>query len=147
VSYEVRVIEVAARPTVVARATTTWSAFPSIWKGLLDEVWACVRAAGVERGCPNVMLYADDVPHVEVGVELAPPIALSGRVVASNLPAGSVATTVHFGSYAGLRSAHEAVVAWCAAHNLALSRTRWEVYGPNNDDTSQVWTEVCWLLI
>lgn len=84
-SYEVRVIEVVARPTVVARARTTWGEFPSVWNGLLDEVWTCVRAAGIERGCRDVMLYLDDVPNVEVGVELAEPIAVSGRVIASNL--------------------------------------------------------------
>jgi hypothetical protein len=44
---------------VVATVTTTGQ--------LLDEVWAFVRSAGVaaER---NVMLYADDVPNVEVGL-------------------------------------------------------------------------------
>ena len=113
--YQVSVTEVAARPTAVVRAATTWQEFPALWKELLDEVWACLRASGIRRGCPNVMLYRDDVPHVEVGVELHQPCQLTGRVVASALPAGQVATTVHRGPYAGLASAHRAVLDWCAA--------------------------------
>jgi effector-binding domain-containing protein len=146
VKYEVRVVNIDARPSVVAGATTTWSGFGSLWKELLDEVWACVRAAGIERGCRNVMLYRDDAPTVEVGVELAEPIALTGRVMRSNLPAGRVATTVHRGPYDGLASAHEAVLAWCAAHDQAVTRTRWEVYGPHEEDPSRTWTEIYWLL-
>ena len=117
-----------------------------MWRELLDEVWACLRAGGIDGGCRNVMLYRDDVPHVEVGVELTRPGPLTGRVVASALPAGPVATTVHYGPYAGLAAAHQAVHEWCAAQGRALTRTRWEVYGPHRDDPAEVWTEVYWLL-
>src|SRR3954453_1875690 len=101
-SYKVTATYGVARPTAVVAATTTWQQFPTLWKGLLDEVWACLRAGGGDRGCRNVMLYRDDVPHVEVGVELSQPCPLAGRVVASTLPAGQVAMTVHRGGYAGL---------------------------------------------
>ncbi|MFL5540926.1 MAG: GyrI-like domain-containing protein [Longimicrobiaceae bacterium] len=145
-SYEVTVADVVARPTAVVAATTTWQAFPTLWRELLDEVWACLRAGGIDRGCPNVMLYWDDVPHVEVGVELSRPCALTGRVVTSALPAGKVAATVHRGSYAGLASAHRAVVDWCAAHGRRPAGPRWEVYGPHRDDPAELRTEVYYLL-
>src|SRR5215472_3832252 len=108
-SYQVTVKDVAARPTAVVPATTTWQEFPTLWRELLDEVWVCLHAGGIERGCRNVMLYWDDVPHVEVGVELRLPCPLTGRVVTSALPAGLVAMTVHWGPYAGLAVAHRAV--------------------------------------
>src|SRR3982751_1842884 len=96
--YQISLADAAARPTAVVAATTTWPEFPSLWSVLLDEVWACLRAGGVERGCRNVMLYRDNPPHVdvEVGVELSEPCPLTGRVMASTLPAGPVATTVHY---------------------------------------------------
>lgn len=144
--HEVTRIDAPARPTAVIAATTTWEAFPSLWPGLLDEVWACLRASGIDRGCPNVMLYRDDVPHVEVGVELRQPCPLTGRVVASTLPAGQVAMTVHRGPYAGLGEAHRAIRDWCAAHGEPPAGPRWEVYGPHRDDPADVWTEVYWLL-
>lgn len=141
------VIEVAARPTAVVAATTTWPEFPSLWKGMLDEVWACLNASGISRGCRNVMLYKDDVPNVEIGVELLVPCRLQGRVVASVLPAGRVAMTVHRGGYGGLSVAHRAVVSACAERGLELAGPRWEVYRPHRDDPAELETSVCYLLV
>ena len=146
VDHEVIVRDVAARPTAVVAATTTWQEFPTLWRVLLDEVWACLRAGGVSRGCRNVMLYLDDTPHVEIGVELLVPCPLTGRVVASALPAGEVAMTIHRGSYTGLGSAHQAVHDWSQKQERKLAGPRWEVYGPHSDDPAEVWTEVYYLL-
>jgi effector-binding domain-containing protein len=144
--YEVTLADVPARRTAVVGATTTWQEFPTLWRDLSGEVWACLRASGIERGCRNVMLYLDCAPTVEVGVLLDQPCELSGRVVISALPTGTVATTTHRGSFAELGAAHDAVVEWCAAHGHRLTGTRWEVYGPHNNDPAEQWTEISWLL-
>jgi effector-binding domain-containing protein len=144
--YKVTVTDVAARPTAVVAATTTWQEFPTLWRTLLDEVWTCLHAGGTTRGCRNIMLYWDDTPRVEVGVELLVPCPLTGRVVASALPTGQVAMTTHYGPYAGLAAAHQAVSDWCAAEGRQRTGTRWEVYGPHDDDPAKVWTEVYYLL-
>ena len=144
--HEVTVAEVEARPTAVVAARTTWQEFPMLWQELLDEVWACLRAGGIQRGCRNVMLYLDDTPRVEVGVELLVPCAFTGRVVASALPAGEVAMTVHHGSYARLGEAHQAIHDWSREQERKLAGPRWEVYGPHSDDPAEVWTEVYYLL-
>jgi len=57
VDHEVSLTEVTNRPTVVVAATTTWQDFPALWGQLLGEVWDCLRAGGVHRGCRDVMLY------------------------------------------------------------------------------------------
>jgi effector-binding domain-containing protein len=145
-SYQVTVTDAGARPTAVVAAATTWPEFPALWKPLLDEVWACLRAGGITRGCRNIMLYLDDVPHVEVGVLLDQPCPLTGPVVASSLPAGRAAMTVHRGPYAGLGAAHQAVQDWCAAQRRPAAGPRWEIYGPHDDDPAKVWTEVHYLL-
>jgi effector-binding domain-containing protein len=144
--HEVTMKDVAARPTAVVAATTTWQKFPTLWRELLDEVWACLHAGGVQRGCRNVMLYLDDTPHVEVGVEVLVPCPLIGRVVASALPAGQVAMTTHYGPYTGLAAAHQAVHDWSREQERKLAGPRWEVYGPHSDDPAEVWTEVYYLL-
>jgi effector-binding domain-containing protein len=144
--YLVTLTDVAARPTAVVAATTTWQEFPTLWRPHLVEVWTCLHAGGIDRGCRNIMLYWDDTPHVEVGVELLVPCPLTGRVVASALPTGQVAMTTHFGPYAGLAAAHKAVIDWCDAQGRQRVGTRWEVYGPHNDDPAKVWTEVYYLL-
>jgi effector-binding domain-containing protein len=92
------------------------------------------------------MLCRDDVPHVEVGLLADAPAARAGRVVASTLPGGTVATTTLRGGYDGLRAAHQAVRAWCAAQGHRLAGPRWEVYGHWHEDPARVETEIAWLL-
>ena len=152
-SYQVTGMDAAARPTAVVAATTTWREYPTLWGKLLDEVWTCLRANGIQRGCRNVMVYrdltgSDGVPQVavEVGVELNQPCPLTGRVVSSALPAGPVAMTVHHGPYEGIGDAHQAVRDWCTAQGRQPAGPRWEIYGPHRDDPAELWTEITWLL-
>ncbi|MGO8958036.1 MAG: GyrI-like domain-containing protein [Streptosporangiaceae bacterium] len=143
---DVTVTHVAERPTAVIAATTTWRDFPMQWKPMLDQVYACLRRHGsAGQGC-NVMLYKDDIPQVEVGVELITPCVLDSPVIRSRLPAGEVAMTVHRGPYQDLRAAHDIVTHWCAANGRALAGPRWEVYGDWSDDPAELETEVYYLL-
>jgi effector-binding domain-containing protein len=144
--YEVSVVAAESRPTAVVAAVTTWPEFPALWGQFLGEVWDCLRAGGIDRGCRNIMLYLDGSPSVEVGVLLDRPCPLTGRVMASALPAGTAAMTVHRGSFGDLAAAHEAVIGWCAAHGHRTSGIRWEIYGPHHEDPAEQWTEVYWLL-
>jgi effector-binding domain-containing protein len=146
VGYEVSVVAAESRPTAVVAATTTWQDFPSLWGRLLGEVWDCLRAGGIHGGCRNVMVYLNGTPSVEVGVLLDRPCPLGGRVVASSLPAGAAAMTVHHGPFGEVGAAHEAVRGWCAAHGHRPGGIRWEIYGPHHEDPAQQWTEVYWLL-
>jgi len=147
VDHAVSIVTTRATPTAVIKESTTWERFPTLWGELLGEVWAFVRGADLKAG-RNVMLYADDVPNVEVGVEVGEAFAPSGRVVASALPAGRAATTVARGgpSPEGIAAAHDAVVAWCEANGHARTGVRWEVYDHWRDDPSTFETAVYWLL-
>ncbi|GAA4867329.1 GyrI-like domain-containing protein [Pseudonocardia benzenivorans] len=139
---------VGGRPTLVVAVLTSPERVSEVWPGLLDEVWALLRSAGVVSGCRNVMLYRDTVAglHIEVGVLAPGGVLPSGRVVASGLPAGPVATTVHRGPYTGLGAAHRALGTWCRAAGRQPAGSRWEVYGPHRDDPARLSVEVSWLL-
>jgi effector-binding domain-containing protein len=142
----VQVATVEARPTAVVAAAATWSTFPTLWRPMLDEVYACMRRnRNVKQGC-NVMLYLDDTPNVEVGVEYITPCALDGPVIESALPAGQVAWTVHRGPYQDLGLAHERVKQWCAEHGKELAGPLWEIYGDWREDPADLETEVYHLL-
>jgi effector-binding domain-containing protein len=143
---QVRTTTADALPTAIVAATTTWRQFPSLWPVLLDEVWACLRAGGVDRGCPNVMLYLDDTPRVEVGVWLRVPCDLSGRVVRSGLPGGRVATMIHRGPFHAVGDAHQALGEWCSANGERPTGVRWEIYGPHRDDPRELTAQVFWSL-
>jgi effector-binding domain-containing protein len=135
-----------ARPTLVVTAVTTWDEFPVLWRPMLDQVYACLRRNGSTRQGCNVMLYLDDSPRVEVGVELIAPCELDGLVARSALPAGPVAWTVHRGPYEDLGTAHDLIRRWCAQHGRALAGPRWEIYGDWRDDPAELETEVYYLL-
>jgi effector-binding domain-containing protein len=142
------VTEVAAseRPTAVIAEATTWEAFPTLWGTLLDQVWAAVRSTDQIAPGRNVMLYKDDVPNVEVGVEVAEPFLDMGRVVSSTLPTGRAAMTLHHGSYANLGAAHHAVIDWCDRHGLQRIGPRWEIYGHWIEDSADQDVEIYYLV-
>jgi effector-binding domain-containing protein len=146
--HEVRLVTTAATPTAVVAAATTWSEFPSLWKGMLDEVWAFLRGpgAGLRTDGHNVMLYKDAVPNVEVGVQVTRPFEPNGRVVASVLPAGEAAMTLHRGPAEGLADAYQAIAGWCEAHGRKTAGPSWEVYGDWGDDPAGYETTVFRLL-
>jgi effector-binding domain-containing protein len=94
------------------------------------------------------MLYLDDAPQVEIGVQVPASAALpeGTSVVRSALPGGRVAEALHVGPASGLASTHAAVRAWCEAEGLALTGVRWEVYGDWGGDESTFETVVRWQL-
>ena len=145
-------MRVDARPTAVVAQTTTWKEFPNVWGPLLDQVYRFVRTRtdlatgdGAEQW-QNVMLYKDDRPDVEVGVLVRGSLQAEGPVIASELPAGEVATATHRGDYARLGVTHDAVRDQVAARGRELAGPRWEIYGHWRPDPSEVETEVFWLL-
>jgi effector-binding domain-containing protein len=149
VSYEVSVADQPRRPIAAVAATTTWDRFPGQWRGMLDEVWACLRQARVKGGC-NVMLYRDmSAPGhvaVEVGVEVAETLPVTGAVMMSALPAGLAAGTTHRGPYEDIFAAHQAVLRWCTAQRREITGERWEVYGDWHEDPAQLETMVFYRL-
>jgi effector-binding domain-containing protein len=148
----VTIVTVVPRPTAVVAQTTTWAEFPSLWGRLLDEVYGFVRGrpdlatgTGAEMW-QNVMLYRDQTPDVEVGVLVAASFDTEGRVIASQLPGGEVATATHRGDYARLGVTHDAVREHAMAAGRELAGPCWEIYGHGRSDPSEQETEIFWLL-
>ncbi len=144
--YEVELTTTDESPIAVVAATTTWERFPTLWKEMLDQVWAFLHDSELRTDGHNVMLYKDDIPNVEVGVQVTRPFMPTGHVVPSSLPGGRVARTVHRGPYDRLSEPHRAVREWCAARGLVLAGPRWEIYGDWREDPAALETEVCYLL-
>lgn len=147
----VRVEIVAPRAVAAVRARVPVLEVPRRFAGYLDQVYAASRTGAVKLDGQNVFLYhggaaADGATEVEFGVGVTAPFAPLGPVRYAELPAGEVATTTHWGDYAGLGSAHAAIVAWCRAHGRELAGPRWEVYGHWSDDPAQRRTDVYYLL-
>ncbi len=150
-TYDVTVERTAECPTAVVKANTTWREFPTLWRTLLDEVWAFLGSKpGLRAEGHNVMLYRHSLPDVEVAVEVGVRVTESfkatRRVVPSTLPAGEAATTVHQGTPSEIGAAHDAVRAWCSAHRRELTGLSWEIYGDPDPQTGHFDVAVYWQL-
>ncbi len=149
--YDVTVERTIACPTAAVKADTSACEFPSLWPGLLDEVWAFLRATpGLWTDGHNVFLYKGNAGGVglavEVGVQVAGSFEAAGRVVPSRLPAGEAARTVHSGPPAEIGAAHDAVRSWCSQQGRELTGVSWEVYGDPDRATHHFDVTVYWQL-
>jgi effector-binding domain-containing protein len=149
-TVEVTVRTIGPTPTAVVAAAATWAEFPAMWGPMLDEVWSFLRGgapAGLYQQGHNIMLYQDDVPNVEVGVQVSGTFDPVGRVVPSALPGGLVATAAHTGPIAGIGGTHQAVCQWSTANGYRLAGPRWEIYGDPDPSSGHFDVQVFWSLL
>jgi effector-binding domain-containing protein len=112
-------------------------------------VWSFLRGSapkGLWTHGHNIMLYKDDVPNIEVGVEVTRSFDASGSVVPSALPGGLAAVATHSGPVASIGETHDAVRDWAAANGHTLAGPHWEIYGDPSPSTGDFAVEVVWLV-
>jgi effector-binding domain-containing protein len=151
IDHSVSVQQAAQRSIAAVRARLAVPHIPGAFARYLDQVYAAARGGVVQLDGQNIFLYrtAPDQPdHVDVefGVGIRAAFAPIGNVRPVQLPVGEVATTTHWGPYAGLGAAHAAIIAWCRTQNRELAGPRWEVYGHWTDDEAQRRTDIYYLL-
>jgi hypothetical protein len=137
-------------PTAVVAAVTTWAEFPTMWRPMLTDVWSFLGSdapAGLYEHGHNIMLYRDDVPSVEVGVQVTGSFAPVGQVIASSLPGGLVAAATHTGPIGEIGDTHRAVREWSRANGYQLAGPHWEIYGDPDASTGHFDVGVFWLLV
>jgi len=151
VGYEVRVEKIVeARPLAVVKRRARPEQFARVVPECCGVVWKALKENGVSGAGRHVAVYRDDVVNLEVGVELEKAFGGCGEVVASELPKGMIAGTVHFGPYQRLGEAHGAIKAWCGSNGYEPAGPKWEIYGhwleEWNQDASKIRTDVFWLI-
>ncbi len=148
--YQVELTRSKPITTAVVRSRVPAKELTQFVPAACGEVWSFIRSAGLPRPGRHLALYLDAQGSVEVGAEVSEPFAGNERIHCSQLPAGRVATTVHFGPYGRLADAHTAIRQWCAGHGHRCSGVSWEIYGhwdeSWNTDSSKIRTDVFYLL-
>lgn len=137
------------RPIAAVRERMTFADVPARFVASLEQIYAAARDRAIAIDGQSVFVYrahSSSVVDVEFGVGARSHFTPVDGVVLSHTPAGDAVTTTHWGEYDDLGRAHEAVVAWCAAHGHQLSGTAWEVYGHWHHDPSKRRTDVYHLL-
>lgn len=116
---------------------------------MMDEVWACIRAAEYKNHGHNVWLYrnhADGEVDVEIGVQVGEDFTPSGNVALVELPTGRALHTWHQGEYSLLPNTHATLMRWCDENDRPMESVCWEVYGDWHEDPAQLRTDVYRLL-
>jgi effector-binding domain-containing protein len=149
-AYDVHIEPQRGTPLAVVRRRASRQELSRVVPEACGAVWKELREQNITGMGRNVAVYLDGVINLEVGVEMDAPFAGAGDVVGSSTPAGTVATTTHFGSYGQLGDAHQAVIAWVRSNGFTLAGPNWEIYGHWRDewnrDSSQIRTDVFYLL-
>jgi effector-binding domain-containing protein len=142
-AYDVEVVERTREDTAVVCGRVAHDGVGPFIGAALGEVMEAVGNVPVV-GPPfcRIDMTGDDF-LLEVGFPVAEPIEASGRVEASSLPAGEVATVLHTGSYDQVPPAYFAIESWLADHGYESTGAPWEAYldGP---EVPEPRTLVCW---
>jgi effector-binding domain-containing protein len=148
--YAVRIEHSDGIRLAVVRRRASLSELPQVIPAACGTVWNLIKAQQIRGAGRHVAVYLDGQINLEVGVELQKAATVSGELVSSSTPAGTVATTTHLGPYQLLGSAHRAVVDWCTGQNYKLAGPNWEIYGhwidEWNRDSAKIRTDVFYLL-
>jgi effector-binding domain-containing protein len=146
-ALEFAIEEVEARPTACIRTKTTRDKLGEVMGPMYGDIMAAVQPTGAApTGMPFARYYemqGNDV-DLECGIPLSAVIEPSGRVAASALPGGRVATVTHVGPYDQLGDAWEAIMGWVQSEGLTPSGAPWEVYvdDPTKVEASELRTQI-----
>ena len=132
--YEVTVKEVAARPvaalTLRAGLATIGEA---IQHGFGTVIGAVGTAGATPDGAPFVVYHAVIDEETEGDVEICVPVPAGttlpdGMVRYYEIPAGTVASTIHRGPYQEISPAYHVVTGWIEEHGATLHGAPREIY-------------------
>lgn len=142
------VVQIDSRITAVIRLTIPRADIRQVMGPAIQEVLGTLAGQGIVPAGPLFSRHFRIDPEifdVEIGVPVEMPVAASGRVVASQLPAGKAARAVYRGPYEALGTAWGEFKAWIAAEGLQPGEGLWECYvaGPEaSPDPAQWRTEL-----
>lgn len=132
-----RIVETPSRHTAVIRFTIPRGKIQEVMGPAIGEVLSAVAEKGFTPTGPvfsHHFRMDPDVFDFEVGVPVAEPFPVAGRVQPSQLPAATVAKTTYHGPYEGLGSAWGEFVDWIDAQPHDPAPNLWECYvaGPES---------------
>lgn len=135
VTYEVSVEEHSEQAAATIAQRLPQSGIPAFLQAAFPELFGALQAQAVDPVGPPFARYAPRADGFEVtaGIPVSSPIVTVGRVRPGSLSGGTVATTVHVGTYDRLAEAFHAVIDWIGVQGYAIAGDPWESYldGPD----------------
>jgi effector-binding domain-containing protein len=133
VHYEVTITDVPARTVVAKRLEVAADRIGPAIQRTLAECYAWVARSGIEPvGEPFVIYHrrptVDSGWHIEVCAPVSAPMQAPTGCVVKEIPATSVATTIHVGPYTELGAAYSEVEGFIRTHQLDVAGPPREIY-------------------
>lgn len=129
--YETQFVDLQAQPSGVVRGHAAHEGISDFLGGAFGEVIAALDEQGLHpTGAPfgSYVPAEDGGWDIEAGFPSSDVVKPSGRVVASELPGGRAARTLHVGSYAAVGAAYEAAMSWLTEEGYVMVGAPWECY-------------------
>jgi effector-binding domain-containing protein len=128
---EPRLVTLVSETTAVVRGRIRTDKLPGFFDRSFSTLSSTLSAQGIAPAGPAFGLYhcpPGDHADLEVGFTTDQPVTPDGDVVASSLPGGRVAQSVHEGSFDGLGESWRRLFSWIAEQGLTPRADFWEVY-------------------
>jgi effector-binding domain-containing protein len=148
--HTVAVRDVEAQPTLSVRTQTGPAGLgAAIGVGIGEIVGYLAELRAAPAGAPAVVYhtFGPEEIDLEVIVPVAPGTPGRGRIEAGEIPAGTVASTLHEGPYEGEREAYADLATWMEEHGYQPAGPPRETYlvGPaDSADPDDYRTEIAW---
>ena len=131
--YEVQVKEVPAQHVAVVRRHTSLATVGQVITRGFTELGQAVGMAGVPMVGPPFVIMDDVIDEdtdgdIELAFLLAAPFRDSGDVHGEELPAATVAWTIHRGPYDEVGPAYHTVTGWIQEHGHEIAGPPREIY-------------------
>ena len=132
-----KVVTTDARPAAVIHLTVPRDGMMRAMRPAVEELLSTLATQGIGPAGPlfaHHLKRPGEVFDFELGFPAATPVAAAGRVTPGELPAATVARTVHHGPYEGLPDAWRAFDAWMQSQGHVQASDLWEFYavGPES---------------
>lgn len=129
--YQIAVQDVSAQAALVVKGKVPVQQAGEAIGGGIGAVGAFLGALAQEpAGAPftRTLSFENGVLEFETGFPVAAATKGKGEVIATELPKGQVATTVHVGDQATSEDAYKAIHQWMASNGKTPAGAPWEVY-------------------
>jgi effector-binding domain-containing protein len=125
-------------PSVVWKTRCSVETLPGVLGEAFEKVMSYLsRISKAPVGPPYVAYFNEDMQdlEIEIGFPVAEILEGDGQVVASEIPAGKFASTVHTGPYQEIATAYNRLTVWVEEQSAEPAGTAYEIYLNDPADT------------
>ena len=150
-TYPCEIKDQAAQPTLSIRTHAAVEQLPQVFGQTYGAIMQYLGELGEQPvGMPFAAYYNMDMENldIEIGFPVSRPLPDRGELKSGALPAGKIATTMHFGPYDSIGPAYEALTQFVQTSGYAPSGVAYEFYfSPPETPPAEIQTQIMFPLL